>query len=161
MWKNELNPFITVIEPVSSGILAVVLDKPGFQVSIHINVYLSTAGKESEFVQDLALLEDTIDNATEKYPHSVIHIRGDANAAPVPRTKNQRDLLFQHFLDNNNLLSIPTNHTTYHHFTNDGNSDSSIDVILGSNITSDGYPNQSREVLKRVICSKADSAVPQ
>ena len=159
LWKHELDPHITVLEPVSSRILAVVLDKPGIQVSIHINVYLSTAGKESDFVQDLALLEDTIDDATEKYPHSVIHIRGDANAAPVPRARNQRDLLFQHFLSNNSLVSIPTNHTTYHHFTNDGKSDSSIDVILGSDITSEGYPTQCREVLKKIICGKADSAV--
>ena len=159
MWKHDLDPYITVLEPVSSRILAVILDKPGFQVSIHINIYLSTAGKESEFVQDLALLEDTIEDAYEKYPHSVLHIRGDANAAPVPRNNNQRDLLFKHFLSNNNLVSIPTNHTTYHHFTNDGSSDSSIDVILRSNITSEGFPNLSKEILKKIICNKTDSTV--
>ena len=86
-----------------------VLDKPGYQVTIHINIYLSTSGKETEFVQELALLEDTIDAASEAYPDSIIFIRGDANASVIPRNKNQRDLLFQHFLTNNSLASLSTN----------------------------------------------------
>ena len=53
LWKNELDPYVTVLEPSSSRILVLVLDKPGHQVNIHINIYLSTAGKEAEFLQDL------------------------------------------------------------------------------------------------------------
>ena len=58
-----------------------VLDKPGYPITIHINIYLSTAGKETEFIQELAMLEDTIANTVETYPDSTIFIRGDANAA--------------------------------------------------------------------------------
>ena len=66
MWKKELNPFVTILEPTSSRILTIVLDKPGYPITIHKNIYLSTAGKETEFVQELALLEDKM------YPDSTI-----------------------------------------------------------------------------------------
>ena len=58
LWKKNLDPYITILEPSSSRLLVLVLDKPGYQVSIHINIYLSTAGKEPDFLEDLALLED-------------------------------------------------------------------------------------------------------
>ena len=76
MWSHDLDPYITILEPSSSRILTMVLDKPGYQVTIHINIYLSTSGKETEFVQELALLEDTIDAVSEAYPDSIIFIRG-------------------------------------------------------------------------------------
>lgn len=85
LWKKELDPYITIHEPISSHILATILDKPGFQTSIHINIYLSTAGHEANFMEDLAVLEDTIDTLSEKYPDSVTYIRGDANCSPIPR----------------------------------------------------------------------------
>ena len=49
---------------------------------------------------------------------------------------------------------MTSGHPTYHHFTNDGLSDSSIDVILGSNLTSAGFPNKSQEPLLKIICGK-------
>ena len=122
-------------------------------------IYLSTAGKEPDFLEDLALLEETAEAAFEKYPDSVLYIRGDANVSPIPRDKNERDMLLQHFLANNNLQHLPTNHYTYHHFTNDGQSDSSIDVILASAVTSEGFPNQSHETLLKVICGKKNSYI--
>ena len=159
LWKKHLDPYITILEPSSSRILVLVLDKPGYQISIHINIYLSTAGKEPDFLEDLALLEETAEAAFEKYPDSVLYIRGDANASPKPRDKNKRDMLLQHFLANNNLQHLPTNHYTYHHFTNDGQSDSSIDVILASAVTSEEFPNQSHETLLKVICGKTNSYI--
>ena len=159
LWNKELDPYVTILEPSSSRILTMVLDKPGYPVTIHINIYLSTAGKEIEFVQELALLEDTIDNAMETYPDSTVYIRGDANAAIVPRNKNKRDMLFQHFVTNNCLAPLNIDHHTYHHFTNGGLSDSSIDVILGSKLTSEGFPNQIQESLLKIICSKTDTNV--
>ena len=136
-----------------------VLDKPGYQLSIHVNVYLHTAGKEANFIEDLALLESTIEEVFEKYPNSVLYIRGDANASAVPRKHNKRDVLFQHFLGSNNLTSVPTNHTTYHHFTNEGLSDSSIDVLLFTKVTSEGFPNNAVERLLKVLCSKDNSMI--
>ena len=131
-----------------------ILDKPGYQVSIHVKIYLHTAGKEAEFMEDLSLLENTIEEMFEKYPDSVLYIRGDANSSPIPRKSNKRDLLFRHFLETNKLNSISTDHTTYHHFTNDGMSDPSIDVLLCSNTTSEGFPNESQERLLSILCEK-------
>ena len=90
MWKKELNPYVNILEPTSSRILTMVLDKPGYPITIHKNIYLSTAAKETEFVQELALLEDTIANTAEMYPDSTIFIRGDANAAIVQRSNNKQ-----------------------------------------------------------------------
>ena len=60
LWDKDLDPYITILEPRSSRILALVLDKPGYQISIHLNIYLHTAGKEANFLEDLALLEDIL-----------------------------------------------------------------------------------------------------
>ena len=99
LWSKDLDPYVTILEPISSRILVLVLDVPGYQVSIHINIYLPTSGKETEFMEQLALLEDTIDQINEKYPNSVHYIRGDANASHLPRNDNKRDKLFNFFLN--------------------------------------------------------------
>ena len=83
LWNKEYDPYVTILDPPSSRILPLVLDKPGYQVSIHITIYLTTSGRDPEFIRDLAMLEDTIDMVTEKFPNSVVYIRGDANASPV------------------------------------------------------------------------------
>ena len=159
LWKKELDPYVTLMEPASSRILVLVLDVPGYQITIHINIYLSTAGKDSAFMEDLALLEDTIDQMNEKYPDSLLFIRGDANSSPTPRPNNKRDDLLAYFLTANNLKYLPTNHKTYHHFTNDGNSDSNIDVLIQSEFTSNGFPNLSEEKLIKILCSKTNSLI--
>ena len=159
LWKKELDPYVTILEPTTSRILVLILDKPGFQVSAHINIYLSTAGKEPEFMEDLSTLEDTIDMINEKYPDSIVYIRGDANSAVLSRQNNKRDFLFKHFVNNNNLDHVELDHKTYHHFTNDGLSDSCIDVLLFSKLTSEGFPNLSHENLIKVICGKTSTHV--
>ena len=156
LWKKDLDPYVTIMEPSSSRILVLVLDVPGYQISIHVNIYLSTAGKDTDFMEDLALLEDTIDQLNEKYPDSVLFIRGDANSSPTPRPNNKRDDLLVHFLNTNYLKYLPTNHKTYHHFTNDGYSDSNIDVLIQSKFTSNGFPNSTEEELNKVLCSKTN-----
>ena len=159
LWKKELDPYITIIGPISSRILVLILDKPGYQVSIHINIYLSTAGNDAAFMKDLSELEDTMDILSEKHPDSVLYIRGDANSSPVPRPGNKRDVLFKFFLESNNLKYLPTNHNTYHHFVNDGISDSSIDVLLSSRLTSEGFPNIIEEHLDKIVCGKLNPLV--
>ena len=94
MWRRELDPYITILEPVSSRILVLILDKPGFQISAHIAIYLTTSGHDAQYMQDLALLQDTIDTITDKYPDCITYIRGDANASVLPRANNKRDDLF-------------------------------------------------------------------
>ena len=66
LWKKDLDAYVFILEPSSSHVLALVLEKPGYQTTVHITIYLSTSGREAEFMRDLALLQDTIDTATEK-----------------------------------------------------------------------------------------------
>ena len=105
IWKKELDAYVSVIEPTSSRVLSLVLDKPGYKPSIHITVYLSTSGRDADFMKDLAQLQDTIDYANEKYPDSSLFIRGDANASPIPRSNNQRDELFKYFIYENKKIT--------------------------------------------------------
>ena len=156
LWKKDLDPYITVLEPSSSRVLALLLDIPGYQVSIHITVYLSTSGKDSDFMKDLAHLQETIDIVSEKYPESLVFVIGDFNASVIPRSKNKRDELFTYFVLENKFASIEFSHKTYHHFTINGLSDSNIDVIL--------YPEEpsvgsAAEVLNKVICGKTNPLV--
>ena len=60
IWKRDLDAYITVLEPSSSRILALVLEKPGFQTNIHITVYLPTAGKDAQLQKELALLSSSL-----------------------------------------------------------------------------------------------------
>ena len=159
LWDKTLDPYITILEPVTSRILVMILDKPGYQISIHITIYLTTAGKDSQYMEDLSTLELTIDELSEKYPDSVLYIRGDANSSPVPRKLNKRDVLFKHFLETNNLNYVPTDNNTYHHFTNEGRSDSTIDVLLCSQFTSEGFPNDCQEQLLSILCGKTNSLI--
>ena len=154
LWHNDLDPYVTVLDPSSSRILALVLDKPGYQVSVHITIYLATAGKDPEFIGDLAELEDTIDIISEKYPNSIVYVRGDANSSPSIRPSNKRDELLVFFINNNNFKHLQIGHKTYHHFMNNGQSDSAIDVLLSAEISSAGFFNQQFECLLDVFCSK-------
>ena len=159
LWKQSLDPFVSILEPVSSRILVLVLDMPGYQVSIHVTIYLSTSGRDPEFIEDLSLLENTIDELGERYPDALIYVRGDANASIPTRPGNKRDDLFQHFCSENDLLNTPVGHHTYHHFVNNGLSDSSIDVLLSPGQTTDGFPHNSPELLSRILCGKTSSIV--
>ena len=134
--------------------LGLVLDKPGYRTSIHITIYLSTCGRDPDFVKDLVHLQDTIDFINDKYPEASIYIRGDANAATTPRKCNKRDEVFKYFISENNLLPININHKTYHHFTNNGLSDSCIDVLLQP-----ATDNSNTEFLEKILCMKTNPLI--
>ena len=159
LWKKELDAYITVLEPPSSHILPLLLEKPGYQKTIHITIYLPTAGKEVEFMKELSALQNTIDKLCDDYPDSLIFIRGDANASLFPRDNNKRDALFMYFMDENKFANAPINHNTYHHFTNNGMSDSCIDVIIFSTVNSDGIPSNVTESVCKVICGKTNPTI--
>ena len=148
-----------VLEPTSSRVLAIILDKPGYKITIHITIYLSTAGRDSDFCQDLVSLQTTIDNVAEKYPESFIFVRGDANAAAPCRNQNKRDELFKYFLDENKFSPMQLKHHTYHHFTNNGLSDSNIDIIAGCRVSPDGISDLHIETLDSILCSKTNSVI--
>ena len=124
-------------------------------------MYLTTSGSSHDphFMQDLALLQDTIQTISEKHPDCVTYVRGDANAAVIPRPDNVRDELFKYFVTENSLVSTDINHKTYHHFVNEGRSDSTIDALLSSEYTSSGSLNTSIETLLKILCSKTNHLV--
>ena len=159
LWKKELDPYITVHEPSSSHVLAIILEKPGYQTTIHITVYLSTAGKDAEYMKDLVLLQNTIDLLGDKYPDSLTFVRGDANASLIQRNNSKRDDLFRYFVEENKFSPLLLNHKTYHHFMNNGLSDSNIDVILSPKVTSDGVLSSTTESLLRILCGKGNALV--
>ena len=155
LWKAELDPYITILPTQTSRILPILLDYPGYQQTIHVNIYLPTSGRESDFIESLASLQATIDHANESYPSALIYVKGDANACSSPRPNNKRDLVFHQFIQDNAFLPLCFNsHKTYHHFLGSGVSDSSIDVALSSTASSDGTPSASSEILLAVLCSK-------
>ena len=132
---------ISILEPSSSRVLALVMEKPGYQTSVHLTVYMSTSRKEAEFMKDLTILQDTIEYVGERYSDSLVFVRGDANASFNPRDKNKHDELFCYFVEENKLCCVQIHHKTYHHFRGNGISDSNIDVILHPKVTSAGLPN--------------------
>ena len=152
LWSHNLDPYITVLEPPSSHVLPILLEKPGYQASVHITVYLPTAGKDAEFMRELSNLQDVIDNVIEKHPDSEIFLRGDANASIPTRAGNKRDAVFEYFLDDNKLLPVSIGHKSYHHFVNNGLSDSNIDIIAHTGVT-------NSESLLKVLCSKVNAFV--
>ena len=158
-WKTELDPFITVLSTQSSRILPIILELPGFQPTIHINIYLPTSGLDKQYLDELASLQNIIDDLSEKYPTSLVYVRGDANASYIPRNHNKRDEIFQYFCVENSLEPVHLNHKTYHHFCGEGTSDSSIDVLLSSTLAGDGTPAPTREHLEEILCCKTDSRI--
>ena len=55
-WNKGLDPCLKVCLPDKTSYLPIVLDIPGVKTKIHVCLYLPTAGKESDFLSDLAKL---------------------------------------------------------------------------------------------------------
>ena len=62
-------------------------------------------------------------------------------------------------MEENKFLHAPIDHRTYHHFTNNGKSDSNIDVIMYPEVTSDGTPSDVIESVTKLLCSKTNTFV--
>ena len=73
MWKKSLDKYVTIHEVQSSRILPIIIDQPGYQPSVHINIYLPTAGREDEFVEELSVLENVVDDILEKHPNALTY----------------------------------------------------------------------------------------
>ena len=120
LWKRHLDPYIKTIDVNSASFNVLLLNIPGYPVTLHINIYLPTAGRDSDYISELSKLENTLDKIEEAYDNPIMMIRGDANASIPVRLSNSRDTLFQYFCERIGLSSILTNHKTYHHFTGNG-----------------------------------------
>ena len=145
LWKRSLDPFIKCFNCPSPGILPLVFSPPGLLKSIHITLYLPTAGKDSEYVLEIVKLLHCIEDLMSLYPDAYLFIRGDGNA-------NAKDKLRSSLIENLclkwNLKRVPVLHNTYHHFMGNGVSDSELDIIL--------YSESSNEQLIRFFCQKDD-----
>ena len=61
MWKSSLDPFITVLDSDSPAFLPVILELPDTVKSIHVGLYLTTAGREEDYLRELANLTILLD----------------------------------------------------------------------------------------------------
>ena len=112
------------------------------------NIYLPTAGKEVEFIEVMAKLDNCIQDMTAKHPEAQIFIRGDAN---VNRKDRARTSLLHKLCHDWDLEIVDIPHPTYHHFTGDGASDSHLDVLFHSTAAS--------EQLTGIFCKLEDPLI--
>ena len=145
LWKKKFDPHISVWPVSSSAFLPIVFQPPGSLPSVHVAIYLPTAGQDATFLKELSDLTVTLDEIAEKYPESPIFLRGDFNAshANIKRT-NLLNLL----CDQYSLFDVPILHPTYHHFV--GESQSFLDRILCSSSLS------QHEAIKVIHCKLTD-----
>ena len=141
LWKKIIDPYVTIVPSSTSSILSLVFSPPGLVPAILICLYLPTAGKDLEFVEEVTKLNDTILEMVVKYPDAMIFIRGDANANPKD---TRRVDIVKKLCDDWSLTHTPINHPTYHHFQGGGLSDSQLDVLLHS--------VRATESLLEIIC---------
>ena len=97
LWRKRHDPFVKPLETTSSHFNVVLFKPPMNTQSIHVCIYLPTAGLDQEFLEELSALENTIEELKENYPGTPIYVRGDANAALPIRDSNKRDAVFSCF----------------------------------------------------------------
>ena len=134
LWRKNLDPCVKTYPTSTASILPIIFKPPDSATSIHITVYLPTSGQEGEFIDALAQLANTIEDLEEEYPKAMVFIRGDANVNPQ---NTLRIPLFHNFCQDFRLSALDFHHSSYHHFTGNGLSDSQLDVILLSDATSE------------------------
>ena len=121
---------------------------PGYPLTVFISLYLPTAGKDDEFIEEISNLTCAMSEIGDKFKDPIFYLKGDANASIKIREKSKkRDVLFKHFIENLSLKHTIIDHHTYHHFVGGGLSDSTIDVLLRS-------AGKHSEKLDNVICVK-------
>ena len=149
LWKLDLDPCITVHPPPSSAILPIIIQAPQYVTTLHVCVYLPTSGKDSLFIKELSNLTTLLYDLSHLYPSAPIYLRGDFN---VNEKNRQRKELLQFLIASFNLMEVPFQHKTYHHFVGEGQSDSKLDRIFYSD------PMQP-ECLDSILCGQSNSSV--
>ena len=148
LWKNSLDPFITVMPTSTPSVSVIVFKSPSSPICCHITIYLPTSGQENEFVSALSDLDSCIDQIKSSYLDPYIFIRGDANVNPK---NTSRSSLFKFFLQKHNLDQVEILHPTYHHFLGSGEFDSCLDIIL--------HTSDSNETVNTIICKNQDPLI--
>ena len=143
MWKKSLDKYITVVTTPTASFLPIVYSPPSCPVTVHIALYLPTSGKEADFVEQILLLSNCLDDLKEKHKDCLIFLRGDGN---VNCNNKPRSQVFSDFLSRHSLIKTTIPHKTYHHFLGGGAFDSDIDIIAHS----EHAPH--KEIVSRIFC---------
>ena len=133
LWKTSLDPHVTVSTLTTTSFLPIIFHPPGLLPTIHITVYLPTAGQDIQFVDELAKLDTAIEELAATHPEASVYLRGDFNAS---LTNSRRSKLLEHFCSSHGLLEVPLTSPSYHHFTGNGSSDSYLDKLFFSKAVS-------------------------
>lgn len=150
IWRNNLDPYISLHPVHTPSFTPIVLKIPGCQITVHIALYLPTQGRDADFVADLADLRVCLEELRTTYPDCLIFIRGDSN---VNQKNKTRVSLFKQFMSDFSLRRVDITHNTYHHFVGDGLFDSNIDVILHTDV------EQIEEKVTKIICKHENPLV--
>ena len=81
LWKRSLDPFIKVLNVNSQSINVILMNIPGYPTTVHINIYLPTAGRDADYISELSKLENIFEEINDEFNEPIVVIRGDANAA--------------------------------------------------------------------------------
>ena len=98
-------------------------------------------------MEEIAKLSCAIEELKLSHPAAPIFLRGDFNVNDKVRP---RMTLLDYFKEDQELLQLPLEHKTYHHFLGDGSSDSALDRIMFSKNLA------HHETIKTIICKHAD-----
>ena len=148
LWKTHLDSHVHPCLSSSSSFLPIVFSPPGHRTSIHLSIYLPTAGRDTEFVEEMVKLGNCIEDLLEKYQDAILFIRGDANVNPKNLTRCK---ILERFCEQWDLVSPAVHHPTYHHFTGQGAYDSQLDILLHSKTVT--------EDLTKIICKLTNPLV--
>ena len=144
LWRRKHDPFIAVWPVTSSSYLPIIFHPPGCVLSVHIAIYLPTAGQDVQFIAELSKLSATLDEISSVHPEAPFYLRGDFN---VSHSNTKRISLLDMFCDQFCLNEVSMQHPTYHHFV--GESASFLDRILFSS-------NIHPELLKNIHCKLSE-----
>ena len=74
LWKRYLDPFIKILDVNSASFHVLLLNIPGYPVTVHINIYLPTSGLNADYVAELSKLESTLDEIEEEHNNPIVMI---------------------------------------------------------------------------------------
>ena len=81
LWRRKHDPFIAVWPVTSSSYLPIIFHPPGSVLSVHIAIYLPTAGQDVQFIEELSKLSATLDEISSIHPEAPVYLRGDFNVS--------------------------------------------------------------------------------
>ena len=82
LWRKSIDKFVTIHPVPTSSFLAIIFSPPGSPVTAHFSLYLTTSGRDVDFLDQICQLSKTIEEISEKHPNCHIFIRGDGNVNP-------------------------------------------------------------------------------